>query len=78
MSMTNNDAYEGETRRLETPCPLCQGTLFTWGRLAAGHDVTYLQPDYSTFDILFQNYPKLRARRCATCGNVQLFVEEHK
>ncbi len=76
--MMNSDAYEGKTRRLDPPCPLCHGTLFTWGRLNVGHDVNFLQSDYSMFNRLFNNIPKLRARCCETCGNVQLFVEETK
>jgi hypothetical protein len=50
-------------------CPVCNGNTFESGRLAQ----TYYIPGRSLWN--FTSYQYLRARRCLTCGNIQLFTD---
>jgi hypothetical protein len=67
-------AYERETRRLQPPCPICQGMTFTWGQLNTGSMIMVFTPhDASGWSKLFSQGEPLEARMCEGCGNVQLF-----
>lgn len=52
------------------PCPICHFTEFAWGRLDSSSKVLYRQGDGS----LFGHSEEIRVRRCARCGNLQMFV----
>ena len=67
-------AYEGKTRRLEPPCPLCGGTTFTWGRLAPQGGTYFRAAGESFFEALFKHPGVVDARACNACGNIQLFL----
>jgi hypothetical protein len=53
-----------------TSCPLCGNDKYTWG-VAGGFHALMFTPDNAGF---FSSPKKLKARRCDSCGNVQLFV----
>jgi hypothetical protein len=56
-------------------CPLCGNSRFTWGK-AMGHYPQKFKPDDSGW--LAKNTAfggmEIKARRCDSCGNIQLFV----
>jgi hypothetical protein len=70
-------AYEGETQRLQPPCPLCGGTVFNWGKIRSGGNPALLTLEGDSFwSAMFGIGGVVRARVCDMCGNIQLFLEE--
>ncbi len=65
--------YEGETHRLQPPCPLCQGMTFTWGRINTQTVTTFIPDDASGLEKFMGLGDALAARMCEACGNVQFF-----
>ena len=56
-------------------CPLCGSDRFTWG-MAWGHYRLMFKPDDAGWlvkNTIFGGQ-KITARRCDSCGNVQLFA----
>jgi hypothetical protein len=59
------------------PCPLCGGDKFTWG-VAMGHYHFKFKPDDAGWlkkNTIFGGQ-EIKARRCDSCGNIQLFAVE--
>jgi hypothetical protein len=56
----------------ESPCPICGGTRFTWGK-PLGKTYTRFRP--ADAGLLSWGEP-MEARKCNNCGNVQLFTKE--
>jgi len=58
-------------------CPLCGGERFTWGLVRGARPVQFKSDDAGWLvrntNIGGQN---IRARKCASCGNIQLFAVE--
>jgi hypothetical protein len=58
------------------PCPLCGSDRFTWG-VAVGHYPFKFHPDnagWLTKHTAIFGGQEIKARRCDSCGNIQLFV----
>lgn len=51
-------------------CPLCGSDRFTWG-VAGGTCTLRFKPDNAGF---FSVSTNVKARRCDSCGNIQLFT----
>ncbi len=68
----SRDAQEAEAAA-RTSCPLCGGNTFTWG-VARGRDWFKFRADNVGF--LARNFggQTVKARKCDSCGNVQLFA----
>ena len=61
-----------------TSCPLCGNSEFTWGRMR-GHPVfplKFMWDDAGVLKRCFAGGQTVKARRCDSCGNVQLFARE--
>lgn len=56
-------------------CPLCGSDKFTWG-VACGFHLLMFKPDEASSWTKMFGGQKIRARRCASCGNIQLFALE--
>ena len=58
-----------------TPCPICGGEEFVWGiARSENHSLNFVSGE-SLFTQLKKLLPKkVKARCCASCGNLQLFV----
>jgi predicted nucleic-acid-binding Zn-ribbon protein len=56
------------------PCPICGGRSYSRGSLTA-QGINFTPDDASLASKLFRVGVKLPARRCNTCGNVQLFAK---
>jgi hypothetical protein len=65
--------YEGETRRLQPPCPICQGMTFKWGRINTSGASVFISNDSHGLSKILGVGEMLEARMCEGCGNVQLF-----
>jgi hypothetical protein len=60
----------------ETPCPICGGTHYNWGKVHDSPVFRFRSPDGSRWDrktVYGGEYVK--ARVCMTCGNIQVFVK---
>ena len=58
----------------QNSCPLCGGDSFTWGVARGAYPMTF-KPDKASWLVKqFIVGQKIKARRCASCGNIQLFV----
>jgi hypothetical protein len=57
----------------DLPCPICGGRSYSPGTLAA-HGINFLPNDASILRRFFRIGFELRARRCDSCGNVQMFA----
>ena len=70
-------AYEGQTQRLELPCPVCGGDEFTWGTVGGGGGYpSFAPPSKGWFGLLQLSIPIAAARHCETCGNVQMSTRD--
>jgi hypothetical protein len=57
-------------------CPLCGSNRFTWG-VAKGYGPLVFKPDDSGWvKTFFDVGTRIKARRCDSCGNIQLFALE--
>lgn len=64
------------------PCPICGGTDYEIGNGVLGTGLTFEKPTAQNIALgLFKamvtdprHYTTIRARRCLTCNNVQLFA----
>jgi hypothetical protein len=67
-------ASEGEVgTKPERPCHLCGGRDYTWGHMFA-QGINFIPEDSHWLTKAFRAGMKLRARRCESCGNVQMFA----
>jgi hypothetical protein len=57
-----------------TICPICGGTVFTWGKAAnyANAGTGFVDERQS---LMFPQSDRLRVRLCQRCGNIQFFVD---
>jgi ATP-dependent Clp protease ATP-binding subunit ClpC len=59
----------------ETPsCPSCGGDNFTWGMPQGFKPLRFLSDSSTGLAKFFSAGQKIKARKCDSCGNVQLFV----
>ena len=71
-----NEQDEREDSRL-LRCPLCDSEKFIWGIARSGnHSLNFVAGE--TFFEQIQNLlpKKVKARCCAHCGNLQLFIRD--
>ncbi len=64
-------AYEGETRKLELPCPVCGGNEFTWGTLNIDRPANFMPPSTGWLRGWMGGIPITSVRHCEICGNIQ-------
>ena len=62
-----------ESIRYSAPCPICGGTDFTWGNLSDASYIRFTKSGFKSFWGIGRK--KIAARRCDTCGHLQLFTE---
>ena len=68
------NARNSDTNDLQNkPCPVCSGTQYEWGTPGTSDGLYYIAPG-SVFG--FGGGEGLWARKCMTCGNVQLFSKQ--
>lgn len=65
--MQETTQTQNQTLQAEAVCPLCGGDHFVWGEATA----TMFRPDGEGASVV----RPVRARMCAHCRNLQLFVE---
>ena len=61
-----------------TSCPLCGRYIFSWG-VMRGHPVfplKFMGDDAGVLTKLVSGGQGIKARRCDSCGNIQLFAVE--
>ncbi len=58
----------------EKPCPLCKEESFEWGELRSQGSVVYAKEQSGWLKKQFASGDKLKARRCLSCDNVQIFL----
>lgn len=58
----------------EKPCPICSGSHYEWGTPGSSNGVYYVPPG-GIFG--FGGGEGLWARKCLSCGNVQLFSKSN-
>lgn len=59
-------------------CPLCGSDRLTWGAVWPGQNHLKFKPDDLSWlekNTIFGGLA-IKARRCASCGNIQLFAPE--
>ncbi|WP_435016451.1 hypothetical protein TA3x_004017 [Tundrisphaera sp. TA3] len=57
----------------EMPCHLCGDRDYAWGDIYA-NGINFIPEDDPWWSKILRHGRKLRARRCESCGNVQLFA----
>ena len=57
-------------------CPLCGSDRFTWGVARGAYPLTFKPDEASWLAKMVVGGQKIKARRCASCGNIQLFALE--
>ena len=57
----------------ESPCHICGGCSYSWGRLGA-QGLNFMPDDASVLAKFFRFGFQLPARRCDNCGNIQIFA----
>jgi hypothetical protein len=55
-------------------CPMCGSDRFTWGMATGQYPMKFNTDDASWLAKAFFGGQKVKARRCDSCGNIQLFV----
>jgi hypothetical protein len=61
------------TSNREAPCSICNGRDYEWGKPGSEGGLYYL-PEGAVFG--FGMGERLGARKCLSCGNVQLFIRD--
>ena len=59
----------------KNPCPICGGTLYTWGVTVGEKPGARLYT--RAYDKGWGEGKVMVTRECNTCGNVQLFTEDY-
>lgn len=57
------------------PCPLCGSNRFTWGVISSYGPMQFQSDDAGWLTKVFAGGQKVRARRCDSCRNIQLFAD---
>jgi len=64
-----------EKKPENTPCPVCGAVDFEWGKLQAS-GLTFIPEGSSITRNIFAGGFRLKARKCKSCQNVQLFARD--
>ncbi len=61
------------SKKQQKSCPVCSDETFEWGQLRS-QGLVYLKDDSTWLKKQFTLGDKLKARRCISCDNIQIFV----
>jgi hypothetical protein len=65
--------FGGGDPREEAACPICGGTSYEWGKPGSDGGLYYL-PQGAIYG--FGMGEPLAARKCLSCGNLQIFIRD--